>query len=193
MLRLIIGSVTLAAAGYALKEFCEMEGCPWDEQRASSSSTDTTTKKQTTYTYAKKFHKKKKTAYKNGMQAYAMFLEQYKVEDKEIQTDLKLRKQKFPDESVNEEVKTALEKITHMTEVLSYNIQLHCQLLKQQTELKKEDKELMQQYAHSLYALAHLNIFTLYDTFNKSEFLEVMYDAMSLCVGKDSFYVDLGE
>lgn len=30
MIPLIIGGVTLAVVGYAVKEYCNDEGCPWD-------------------------------------------------------------------------------------------------------------------------------------------------------------------
>jgi len=32
MLRLVIGGIAAATVGYALKEYCEEEGCPWDEE-----------------------------------------------------------------------------------------------------------------------------------------------------------------
>jgi hypothetical protein len=32
LVRLLIGGVTLAAAGYAAKEYCEENGCPWDDK-----------------------------------------------------------------------------------------------------------------------------------------------------------------
>ena len=31
MLPLVLGGIALAAVGYGLKEYCEEEGCPWDE------------------------------------------------------------------------------------------------------------------------------------------------------------------
>ncbi len=32
MLRLVLGGIALAAVGYGVKEYCESEGCPWDEE-----------------------------------------------------------------------------------------------------------------------------------------------------------------
>jgi len=32
MLPLVLGGIALAAVGYGVKEFCESEGCPWDEE-----------------------------------------------------------------------------------------------------------------------------------------------------------------
>jgi len=32
MLPLVLGGIALAAVGYGVKEYCESEGCPWDEE-----------------------------------------------------------------------------------------------------------------------------------------------------------------
>ena len=32
MLPLVLGGIALAAVGYGVKEFCEEEGCPWDDE-----------------------------------------------------------------------------------------------------------------------------------------------------------------
>ena len=32
MLPIVLGGIALAAVGYGVKEFCESEGCPWDEE-----------------------------------------------------------------------------------------------------------------------------------------------------------------
>ena len=36
MLPLVLGGIALAAVGYGVKEFCESEDCPWDENDTSS-------------------------------------------------------------------------------------------------------------------------------------------------------------
>jgi len=35
MLPIVLGGIAIAAAGYALKEYCDAEGCPWDESEPS--------------------------------------------------------------------------------------------------------------------------------------------------------------
>ncbi len=36
MLPVVLGGIALAAVGYGIKEFCESEGYPWDEQHTST-------------------------------------------------------------------------------------------------------------------------------------------------------------
>jgi len=31
MVRLLLGSIALGAVGYGIKEYCDQEGCPWDD------------------------------------------------------------------------------------------------------------------------------------------------------------------
>ncbi len=38
MLPLVLGSIALAAVGYGVKEYCETEGCPWDEAQEAKAS-----------------------------------------------------------------------------------------------------------------------------------------------------------
>ena len=40
MLPLVLGGITLAAVGYGVKEYCESEGCPWDEECTPQQSSD---------------------------------------------------------------------------------------------------------------------------------------------------------
>jgi len=35
MLPLVLGGIAIAAVGYGLKEYCEEEGCPWDESEVT--------------------------------------------------------------------------------------------------------------------------------------------------------------
>lgn len=190
MLRLIMGSVTLAAVGYALKEHCAAEGCPWDE-KPTSSTVDT--KKQKNGKIAKEFHKNKKIAYNKGMKAYQTFIEQHKLKDTNIETDVKLKKQKFPDVYVTEEVQSALDRISNMIKILSYNIELNTNLLKDKSEISKEVQDEMYKYAQSLFTLSNLKIFIGIKLLNKNDILQAMYDATALSVQNNTIHVNLQE
>jgi len=39
MLPLVLGGIALAAVGYGVKEYCESEGCPWDDEPQRETST----------------------------------------------------------------------------------------------------------------------------------------------------------
>jgi hypothetical protein len=191
MLRLIIGAATLAAAGYAAKEYCETEVCPWDDISYTPSTSEKSVKKPKNGKIAKEFHKHKKEHYQKGMQHYQSFLEKHDLQDRYVKTDVKLSKQKFPDDYVSEDAKLAIERISHMIEILSYNIEFNSKLLNERTEIDKEDQELMSKYAQNLFALAHLEIFIGLKLLNKNGIAQAMYEAMSLSVQKDTIHVNL--
>ena len=208
MLRLILGGVTLAAAGFAAKEYCEENGCPWEDSSFSSSYE----KDDETVNYKKSlaFHKQKKEFYKTAMKTYSKFLTQYNIQDDTIQTDAKLLKQRFADEIIDDEISSYMDKITATLEILSHNLTLGIKLVKINGGEKVDEESLsqLQAYARSIYALAHAPFFLdeysgevltklkEYDSIddallNKEGLLSVLVEAMSLAVQKESIHVDL--
>ncbi|QOY52498.1 hypothetical protein [Candidatus Sulfurimonas baltica] len=93
MIPLIIGEVTLAVVSYAIKEICDEEGCPWDNESSTFEKADSGTVKNSIK--SKEFHKFKKNIYKTSMREYQEFLQKHNIENNDITTDLKLEKQKF--------------------------------------------------------------------------------------------------
>lgn len=210
LVRLILGGVTLAAAGFAAKEYCEENGCPWESESASSSSSYEEDDETVSYKNSLAFHKQKKELYKTAMKAYSKFLTQYNIQDDTIQTDAKLLKQKFADKIIDDEIDSYIDKITGTLEILSHNLTLGIKLVKINGGEKVDEESLsqLQAYAKSIYALAHIPFFLdeysgevltklkEYDAFddallNKEGLLSVLVDAMSLAVQKESIHVDL--
>ena len=209
LVRLLIGGVTLAAAGYAAKEYCEENGCPWDDTITPSPSYE---HEKVSHTKALDFHKCKKALYKTSMKTYREFLEKHNIKDDTLQTDTKLLKQKFPDTIIDEEINSYMEKILNTLETLSYNLALHIKFvaLDENSKVNEKSLKLIQNYAKNIYALAHaaffidtpsgdvITKFTMSDSFysdklNKGGLLTVLVDAMSLSVKKESIHVDLSE
>ena len=182
MLRLIVGGATLAAVGYALKEYCEEEACPWDEFLSSEQSRE----KEPSFkngAIAKEFHKQKKSIYKKSMQEYKAFLETQNISDAELPLDSKLTKEKFSDERA-EDVILYIQQISDTLEILSCNLDLEIRYF-------SDDKEKITQYAQSIYALSHLKLFNRKYRVNETEILSALVKAMALTSQKNSIHVDL--
>ena len=191
--RLIIGAVTLAATGYAVKEYCETNGCPWDDDAPYEDEKPTQKKSETKQSFkqAKQFHKRKKTLYKEVMTQYGEFLKTNSIEDDTIDPDAKMIKQKFPDELVNDEVASYLDKIVNTMEILTHNLQLAIKSY----EGKEEDLRKIKNYAKAIYDLAHTQLFaqSIYgQSFQKDVVLETLVGVMELAVRRDVVFVDLG-
>jgi len=105
MLPLIVGTVTLAAVGYAVKELCEEEGYFFDEFE----SLNTTKSKNSDV--AKKFHSYKKGLYKIAKKQYREFIEQHNVVNV-INLDEKLPKEKFSQKMITAEIESKIIDIT---------------------------------------------------------------------------------
>ena len=216
LVRLLIGGVTLAAAGYAAKEYCEENGCPWDDEITPSPSYEHKQEKEpeekVSYEKALDFHKRKKELYKASMKTYREFLEQHGIEDNTLCTTTKLLKQKFPDSIIDDDIESCMEKITNILEILSYNLALNIKFvaLDENNKVNEKSLKLIQNYAKNIYALAHaaffidtssgdvITKFTMSDSFysdklNKGGLLTILVEAMSLSVRKESIHVDLSE
>jgi len=214
LVRLLIGGVTLAAAGYAVKEYCEENGCPWDDEIIPLPSYEHKQEKEpegkVSYEKALDFHKCKKELYKASIKTYREFLEQHGIEDNTLQTGAKLLKQKFPDSIIDDDIDSCMEKITNILEILSYNLALNIKFVALDENDKVDEKslKLIQNYAKNIYALAHaaffidtpsgnvITKFTMPDSFyrdrlNKGGLLTILVEAMSLSVKKESIHVDL--
>ena len=191
--RLILGTVTLAAAGYALKEYCETNGCPWEEDtRYDEEEKPAQSKNETSQSFkqAKQFHKRKKALYKEAMTHYREFLDKHSIEDDTLDLDAKMIKQKFPDELVDDEVASYLEKIVKTLEILTYNLKLAIESY----DNKEDELSKIQNYAKAIYDLAHTQLFSqsIYgQSFQKDVILETLVGVMELAVRKDAVFVDL--
>lgn len=212
--KILIGGVTLAAAGYAVNEYCEEYGCPWDDDAASSSSyrDEEETQEKVSYQKALDFRKQKKALYKTSMKIYREFLEKHGIKDDVLQLDIKLPKQKFPDTMVDDDISSYMDKIINTLETLSYNLALNIKFvgLNESKDVDEERLKLIQAYAKNIYALAHVAFFvdsfsgeaitkfTIFNSpysqkFNKEEILSTLVEAMSLSVQKESIHVDLSK
>lgn len=213
LVRLLIGGVTLAAAGYAVKEYCEEEGCPWDllENDSFSNSNDelVATQEKVNYTKSAEFHKRKKKLYKSSMREYKEFLNLYSIENDTVEKNAKIVKQKFVDEVVDELVESYMDKIIKNMEILSYSLSIGIKYITSQTEQPTdEDLAQLQAYTKSISNLANVVFFidrfsgeslirvTHYNAvnrikINKEQILSTLVEAMSLSVEKGNLYVDL--
>lgn len=195
MLRLIIGGVTLAAVGYAMKEYCEDEGCPWDEPSYTPSTNISTqieeNKVMEKNELANKFHKLKKQYYKNSMKKYKAYLELNEIIDESIYTDQKLKKEDFSNAMIDSEVENFIERIRDTIEILSNNLDLKLHVFEVEKEISEYDKNSMKLYAQNIYKLSHLKLFTTLKDINKEEILSSLVEAMPLVMKKESIFVDL--
>jgi len=190
MIPLIIGGVTLAVVGYAIKEVCEEEGCPWD----SKTSTFEKTEEAETVMNSKKakdFHKFKKNIYKVSMQEYQEFLEKHNLQNDDITTDLKLEKQKLSDEMITDEIESYINQISNTLEILSYNLSLGIKMMQNEKSLEDEVVQKLNSYANSIYNLSHLKLFDQWSRVNQVEILSVLVKAMGEATQKDTIHVDL--
>ena len=210
LVRLLIGGVTLAAAGYAVKEYCEQEGCPWDDTITDLPryEHEKETEANVSYKKALDFHKRKKALYKTSMKIYHEFLEKHDIQDDTLRTDTKLLKQKFPDTIIDDEINSYMEKIQTTLEILSYNLALNIKFvgIDDNKRVDEMSLELIQAYAKYIYALAHapfflydgevITKFKMSDSFyrkrlNKEELLFRLVEAMSLSMKKESITLDM--
>ena len=191
MLTKIIGGVTLAAAAYALKEYCEEEGCPWDDNTSSSSSRDDEDVSVKNGAVAKSFYKYKKQIYKTSMKEYQAYLEKYELSDAIVSTNVKLQKEKFTDDELDGDAEMYIEQISTTLEILSHNMRLAIDEANAEETLEDTTKEKIRKYAESIYALAHVQLFGLFLTVNKTEILEALVKGMALTTQKQVLHVDL--
>ncbi len=195
LVRLLIGGVTLAAAGYVAKEYCEENGCPWDETTISyrNEDDDLKEKKPQSFKKAKQFHKQKKALYKDIMEEYKKFLSKYSLEDDTLNPETKIAKQKFTDENVDEEVKSLMDKVLKNMEILNHNLSIGMQYFRFVKVKEEQEKAVadIQIYAKALYDLAHVELFKdgyFGQQFQKDLVLEKLVEAMALCMQKDICY-----
>lgn len=197
MLRLILGTVTLAAAGYAVKEYCETERCPWELWESEEDSKEPMyqdTLKESSYEIAKQFYKQKKVLYKSAMSEYETFLQTHSLEIDSVEFDQKLQKQKFEDEIVTDEVQSYMDKILLNMEILSANLTVVIKTFNS-NELPVADAQTkIKTYIKAIYDLAHLQLFS--DSFTrhevqKNEILETLVGVMDLSIKKEVIHVDL--
>jgi len=193
MIPLIIGGVTLAVVGYAIKEICDEEGCPWDDNTSTSATTearsDTATVKSSKK--SKEFHKLKKNIYKISMQEYQDFLEKYKIKNNDIATDTKLEKQKFSDEQITDEIESYTNQISSTLEILSHNLSLGIRMVQNEKTLEDDVIEKLNSYANSIYNLSHVKLIDRWHSVNQVEILSVLVNAMGQAAQKETLHVDL--
>jgi len=193
MIPFIIGGVTLAVVGYAIKEICEEEGCPWDDSTSASATTEEKSDIATVKSSekSKEFHKFKKNIYKTSMQEYQDFLEKYKIKNNDIATDTKLEKQKFSDEQITDEIESYIKQISSTLEILSHNLSLRVRMLQNEKDLEDDVVEKLNRYANSIYSLSQLKLFDRWQNVNQVEILSILVNAMGQATQKDIIHVDL--
>lgn len=189
MLPLIIGSVTLAAVGYAVKEYCEdKDYLPWNE---SVSSTVTPTPVAHNTTKSKEFYNLKKSFYQPTLKKYATFIEKHQLENPTIDITQKLQKEKFDDAVVTEELNGFIKQISSILKILTYNIDLKICLLEKQEEKQESELTELNQDLTNLYNLSHLKLFTSYQQIDKVEILSALVKSMVTMTQKNSIPLEL--
>ena len=193
MIPLIIGGVTLAVVGYAIKEICEEEGCPWDNESSAFEKAEEQTASETVKSSkkSKEFHKFKKNIYKTSMREYKEFLQKYNIENNDIATDLKLQKQKFSDEQITDELESYISQISNTLEILSHNLSLGIRMVQNEKSLEDDVVKKLNSYVDSIYQLSHLELFDKWQRVNQVEILSLLVKAMGQATQKDTIHVDL--
>lgn len=197
MIPFIIGGVTLAAVGYVIKEYCEEEGCPWDEPSYSNSaseediSTASNDESNISFKKSKEFHKFKKEIYKTSMKEYQEFLQKHQLQNSTISTEAKLEKYKFDDELITDEIASYITQISETLDILSHNLSLGIRLTQNQQIIEAADVTKLNNYTNSIYTLAHLELFDADQNLNKVEILSALVQAMGSTTQKDMINVSL--
>lgn len=195
MLRLIIGGVTLAAIGYAIKEYCEEEGCPWD--KPSHTNTKNTTEDETNNVSnddskkLKEFYEFKKDIYEESMTRYQEFLQKHQLQNSEISTEIELEEEKLIDELITHEVASYIAQISNTLDILVYNLSLGIRLLENKQVIEASNVAELNNYANNIYVLSHLKLFDAHENLNKVEILSSLVQAMGLTIQKNTIHVNL--
>ena len=176
MIPLIIGGTIVSMIGYAIKEVCEEEGCPWDTT-TQSNSISKEAKKFINSDEAKEFHQFKKKIYKTSMQAYQDFCKQYDIENDFTLSYMKPEKQKFSDEQITDELELCIEKITDTLEFLSEKLLSDVENLKNKKEIEDNEIDKLKNYTLSIYDLLQLELFDRDKNLNSSEILVSILEA----------------
>jgi len=127
------------------------------------------------------------------MKEYQAFLEAYKIADTSVQTTDKLEKEKFNDDSAEEDAQKYIEQISSTLEILGHNLKVEIDSISDTSEVDKSVQEKITQYAQSIYKLSHLEVFNIYFQFNTEEILSALVEAMPLTTQKNSIFVDLSQ
>ena len=197
MLRLIIGGVTLAAVGYAIKEYCEEEGCPWDKPSYTKNTTEeemnNVSNDETIDSFKKSedFYKFKKSIYEESMTQYEEFLQKHLLQNSEISTEIKLEEEKLSEELITHEVASYIAQISNTLDILVHNLSLETTLLENKQVIEANDATELNSYANNIYALSHLKLFDAYENLNKVEILSSLVQAMGLTIQKNTIPVNL--
>ena len=193
MIPLIIGGATLAVVGYAVKEYYNDEGSPWDNYsialkkvEGNKESEDMKSSKK-----SKEFYKYKRYIYKTSMQEYQKFLEEYKIENNNISCSIKLEKQNFNDEDITDDLESYINKISNILKILSYNLSLGIRMVQNKKDLEDDVVIKINSYANNINKLSHLKLFDKLQNLNQLEILSSLVIAMELAIQKDTIYVDL--
>ena len=140
---------------------------------------------------SKEFHKFRKDIYKASMREYQEFLKKYDIEDKNTLTYTKLKKDKFSDEQVSDELESYISKISNTLEILSHNLSLGMRMAQNEKSLEDDTVVALNNYANSIYNLSHLKLFDKNQMLNKVEILSVLVEAMELSTQKNTIHVNL--
>jgi len=182
MFRLLVGGVTLAALGYALKEYCEEEGCPWDEYEDEIEKKDDKDSDMEE-NISKEFRKKKKSFLKESIEVYSQYIEKYNIEDS-ITCNPKIKKQLLTKEALE-----YTQIIEETLEILSHNLKINILNIESLNNLE-EIKDKINSQMEAICKLSHLKLYKN-DKLNKEEILQTLVDTMRFALHKDNIYVDL--
>lgn len=175
MIPLLIGGVTLAAVGYAIKEYCEEEGCPWENME----KTYTTQTQENTpyYTISKEFHKFKKKLYKKSMKEYKEFLEKNAIDNDDAMKYVKIEKELIENHLISSALESYIDELSFVLNTLSYNLKLSLKLLEKQENVSNANLEQINTYVENIDKLSHLKLLDKSGNVNTDEILECLVQA----------------
>ncbi|MEA2047775.1 MAG: hypothetical protein U9O64_04930 [Campylobacterota bacterium] len=139
MLPLVLGGIALAAVGYGLKEYCESEGCPWDEEENTLSRSDEVR------TDFETFHKIKIELYKDYFVDSVQLLSQVENMPSKNLKQITATFSKELHDSINNDVAEMLtaskEVLLYVQDILMVSVRNMQNILEESTDYRSYSKE----------------------------------------------------
>jgi len=156
MLPFVLGGIALAAVGYGVKEYCESEGCPWDED-------DTSSKERNAF---ESFYTSKMHLYRGRFEELRTILLKVEHTDFVVEEGFTPVEEKLSSSKVTEEMKVQIalhgEMLAYSGKILSHYISVLIKLLESSTDYEKYDKSQKRLVKRALRCLLLFKVYYLY-------------------------------
>ena len=134
MLPFVLGGIALAAVGYGVKEYCESEGCPWDED-------DTSSKERNAF---ESFYTSKMHLYRGRFEELRTILLKVEHTDFVVDEEFTLLEEKLSSSKITEEMKVQInlheEMLDYSSNVLGKYVSILAKFVNSSTDYEQYDK-----------------------------------------------------